>query len=320
LVKPGEKVPVGSPLAFIKEDGNVKEVKPETARPGVTEPRIRISPVARKLAEKLSVDLTAIKGTGPDGRIQREDVERAARVTPPKEVRIEMPNSYTDIATAADRMRRAIAAAMARSKREIPHYYLATPINMSRAVGWLESENANRAIKDRILYSVLLIKAVALALREMPEFNATWEGDHLNIKPSINIGTAISLRQGGLVSPAIKNTDKESLEDLMKSMRDLVQRARAGTLRSSELSESTITVTNLGEDSIETVFGIIYPPQVALVGFGKLFESFSVNNGSFKTCQMINATLSGDHRASDGHQGARFLSLISKLLQEPEKL
>ena len=209
---------------------------------------------------------------------------------------------------------------MSRSKREIPHYYLATTIDMTKALEWLEVENAKRTIKDRILYSVLLLKAVALALPDSPELNATWENDRLNLIEQINVGTAISLRHGGLVAPALKDTDKLSLDELMKNLRDLVQRTRAGALRSSELSESTITVTNIGEQGVATVYGVIYPPQVAIVGFGSIYESVSVLDGGIRACRMINATLAADHRASDGHRGSLFLSAIDRLLQEPEKL
>jgi pyruvate dehydrogenase E2 component (dihydrolipoamide acetyltransferase) len=122
------------------------------------------------------------------------------------------------------------------------------------------------------------------------------------------------------VAPALPDTNNRSLNDLMKNLRDLVNRTRAGTLRSSELSDSTITVTNLGEQSVETVFGVIYPPQVAIVGFGKIYEDVSVVKGRIKGCYQINASLSADHRVSDGHRGAMFLAAIEKLLQEPEKL
>ncbi len=217
LIQAGEKVPVGTALAIISEDDEAMEkieIEPpkteiqssSTVLPieKVTETiRFHASPVARKLAEQLGVDLSKVIGTGPNGRIQREDVELVAKEKS-KEIPSESePDRYA-------RMRRAIAAAMARSKREIPHYYLATTIDMSRALAWLEAENAKKPIKDRILYNVLLIKAVALALKETPELNATWENEQLNLKPKINIGVAISLRQGGLISPALFETDTQT--------------------------------------------------------------------------------------------------------------
>ena len=217
-------------------------------------------------------------------------------------------------------MRQAIAAAMSRSKREIPHYYLSTTIDLHRAMTWLEQENAKRPIAGRLLYGALLLKAVALALRETPELNSLWQGDHAEQKPSIHVGVAISLRQGGLVAPALHDTDQLSLDELMKNLLDLVSRARAGKLRGSELADPTITVTSLGEQGVETVFGVIYPPQTALVGFGKVVDRPWAVDGAIAVRPVVTATLSADHRVSDGHRGAIFLAAVDRLLQEPEKL
>ncbi len=217
-------------------------------------------------------------------------------------------------------MRRVIAAAMARSKREIPHYYLATTIDMRKSLDWLAAENAKRPVTKRLLYSALLIRAVALALRDTPELNGFWIDNAFKSGDGIHIGVAISLRQGGLINPAIHDVDKKNLDELMESMLDLVNRARTGHLRSSELSDGTITVTNLGEQGVESVFGVIYPPQVALVGFGKITERPVAANGMLGIRPMIDATLAADHRVSDGHRGGRFLLAVDRLLQEPEKL
>jgi pyruvate dehydrogenase E2 component (dihydrolipoamide acetyltransferase) len=217
-------------------------------------------------------------------------------------------------------MRQVIAAAMARSKREIPHYYLSTTINMSHAMAWLAQENLKRSVEDRLVYGVLLVKAVALALRETPELNAVWMGGKATPSADVHVGIAISLRGGGLVAPALHNTDRQSLGELMKNFRDVIQRARAGSLRSSELSDPTITVTSLGEQGVETVFGVIYPPQVAIVGFGKVVERPWSSEGQIISQPVLTATLSADHRVSDGHRGALFLSAVDRKLQEPEKL
>jgi pyruvate dehydrogenase E2 component (dihydrolipoamide acetyltransferase) len=217
-------------------------------------------------------------------------------------------------------MRQAIAAAMARSKREIPHYYLSTAVDMSRAMAWLTQENLKRTVEDRLVYGVLLLKAVALALRDAPEINSIWTGGAATPVRDIHVGVAISLRGGGLVAPALHHTDRQSLGELMKNFRDLVQRARAGSLRSSELSDPTITVTSLGEQGVESVFGIIYPPQVALVGFGKIVARPWSADGQVVSRQIITATLSADHRVSDGHRGGLFLAAVDRRLQEPEKL
>jgi len=209
---------------------------------------------------------------------------------------------------------------MTRSKREIPHYYLGTSIDLSNTLSWLQAENLKRTVADRILYSVLLLKAVALAVRQVPEMNGFWIGNESKPSDAIHVGIAISLRQGGLIAPAIHDVDKKSLDEIMISLRDLVKRVRAGVLRSSEIADATITVTSLGEQGVESVFGVIYPPQVALVGFGKIIERPWALNGMVGARPVIMASLAGDHRASDGHRGGLFLAAIARLLQEPQKL
>jgi pyruvate dehydrogenase E2 component (dihydrolipoamide acetyltransferase) len=165
----------------------------------------------------------------------------------------------------------------------------------------------------------LLIKAVALALLEIPELNSVWTGTSATQCADIHVDVAVSLRGGGLVAPALHHTDRLSIDDLMKKFRDLIQRTRSGSLRSSELSDPTITVTSLGEQGVEAVFGIIYP-QVALVGFGKIVERPWSSGGEILSRPVITATLSADHRVSDGHRGGLFLSAVDRKLQEPEKV
>ena len=213
-------------------------------------------------------------------------------------------------------MRRAIAAAMARANREIPHYYLQTRIDMSRALRWLEAENHKRSVKERLLPAVLLIHAVARALGDVPELNGYWLDDRPQPQEAIHIGFAIALRQGGLVAPAIHHADLKSLDELMEVLRDLIPRVRAGRLRSSEMTEATITVTSLGDLGVETVYGVIYPPQVALVGFGKIMEQPWAENGMLGIRPILTATLAADHRATDGSQGAQFLDALNRYLQE----
>jgi pyruvate dehydrogenase E2 component (dihydrolipoamide acetyltransferase) len=217
-------------------------------------------------------------------------------------------------------MRAAIAAAMTRSKRDIPHYYLSTTIEVCAALAWLRSENERRTMTERLLPAALLIKAVALALREVPELNGYWTDGGFRKGTGIHIGIAISLRGGGLVAPAIHDTDTLDLTTLMRQLQDLVARARAGSLNSSELADPTITVTNLGEQGVESTFGIIYPPQVGLVGFGRIIDRPWVVGGTIEARPLVIASLSGDHRATDGHRGGLLLSAIDRWLQTPEKL
>ncbi|HXH11829.1 MAG TPA: dihydrolipoamide acetyltransferase family protein [Alphaproteobacteria bacterium] len=361
LVAPDTTVPVGTALAVIRTLGAPAgpsaelavaerpsiaaepQVQPrlEAGRPVIQPPpvappmaapekRLRASPLARKLATELGVDLRNVQGTGPDGAIERADVERvaaamkaaeeptAAPVTPPSAVPpAEVKPAAPDFQT---RMRRAIAAAMVRSNREIPHYYLETRIDMSRALRWVEAENQKRSIKERLLPVVLLIKAVARALGDVPELNGYWLDDRLQLQEGIHIGFAIALRQGGLVIPAIHHADLKSLDELMGVLHDLIPRVRAGRLRSSELADATITVTNLGDLGVEVVYGVIYPPQVALVGFGKITEHPWAEGGMLGIRPILTATLAADHRATDGHRGGQFLESLNRHLQEPAKL
>jgi pyruvate dehydrogenase E2 component (dihydrolipoamide acetyltransferase) len=217
-------------------------------------------------------------------------------------------------------MRQAIAAAMARSKREIPHFYLSESIDLSAAMAWLGHENLTRSVQDRLLPGVLMLKAVALALREVPELNATWQGGSLVRSDSIHVGVATFLRGGGLVAPALHDADRQSLDELMGAFRDLVSRARAGRLRSSEMSDPTSTVTSLGERGSESVLPIIFPPQVAIVGFGRVVERPWVSDGQVLVCPVVTATLAADHRVTDGHRAAALLTAVNRLLQEPEGL
>ena len=336
LVQNGQKVPVGTTLAIIRSDGqDCRRLDPHRRRkssrkkrqrlpcapaPMPSPPeahRARVSPLARKRAEELGIDLTNVAGTGEGGSITSADIERAAAQAKPSVTPV---SPVTPKGLDLDAMRRVIAAAMARSKREIPHYYLSTTVDMSRALSWLSTENAHRPVTKRFLYSVLLLRAVALAIREVPEMNGFWIDGGFKPGDGIHVGVAISLRQGGLVNPAIHDVDKKGLDELMTAMLDLVNRARTGRLRSSELSDGTITVTNLGEQGVETVFGVIYPPQVALVGFGKISERPVAANGMIGVRPVVDTTLAADHRVSDGHRGGRFLIAIDRLLQEPEKL
>ena len=326
LVDEGRKVPVGTLLAVIGVEGE----QPVAARPAPAVPppsvafpvpapaatkalgaRLRASPAAKQLAQELGVELSTVTGTGPEGRITREDVEQATKVlTRPAE---EAPDRQT-------RMRQAIAAAMSRSAREIPHFHLARDIDMSSATAWLAEEDERKPVAERLLYVVLLIKATALALREVPELNGRWIEGRVVENRAVNVGVAISLRGGGLVAPALLGTDRRTLDDLMRGFRDLVQRARAGSLRGLEITEPTITVTNLGEAGADSVFGLIYPPQVALVGFGRMTERAQIYNGEITPRPAITASLSADHRVVDGHRGSLFLGAIDRMLQEPNRL
>jgi len=331
----GQKMPVGTVMALLLEAG---ESAPAGVGAGATAPaaaklptaaptagataapaavaasRRMVSPAARKHAAEKGVDLDGIAGTGPHGAITLEDVERAAAAlaTP-------APEAARPVDRSAD-MRKTIAAAMSRSKREIPHYYVAEDIPLAKALAWLQAANATRPMAERLLPAVLLLKAVALALQRYPELNGYWRAEKFEPVQAIHLGVAISLRQGGLIAPALRDAAGKPLTQLMQELTDLVRRTRAGSLRSSEMGQATVTVTNLGDQGSQAVFGVITPPQVALVGFGRVAERPWAENGGLKVLPVVTASLSADHRVSDGHRGALFLRELNDLLQRPEEL
>jgi len=306
LVQPGTEVPVGTVLALVRGEGEPElpareqpaapaaqpapppPPPPVARRPGGGP---RASPAARNAAQVLGVDLAGVQGSGPGGAITLADVERAAAQAKPK------PE-----ARRTSGMRQAIAAAMSRSKREIPHYYLSTRVDLGRALAWLRAENERRSVADRLLPVVLMLKASGLAARRFPNINGFFVDGEFRAAPDVHLGVAISLKDG-LVAPALHSVPDKPLGLLMSELSDLIQRAR-----SSELADPTLTVTSMGDNGAESVFGVIFPPQVALVGFGRIAEGH------------VNLSLSADHRVSDGLSGSTFLTAIDRLLQKPEEL
>ncbi|WP_427913471.1 dihydrolipoamide acetyltransferase family protein [Ramlibacter sp. MMS24-I3-19] len=317
LVPLGTELPVGAVLARVLADG---EVGPAAAAPiavaaspaGV---RARASPAARRRAEELGVDLCAVHGTGADGSISLADVERVGQRGPAPAAAVPSPRAFDP-----SQMRAAIAAAMARSKREIPHYYLTQEIDFDPAERWLAAYNAQRDPAQRLLPAVMLLKATAVALAKVPQFNGFYRDGGVQLSPSVHVGWAVALRGGGLIVPAVHDADRRDLAQLMVALRDLVQRARSGGLRSSELSDSTVTVTNLGERGVDGVLGIVYPPQLAVIGFGRVAQRPRVAGGELVVRSCVQASLAADHRATDGHLGAQFLAVLDAALQRPAEL
>ena len=217
-------------------------------------------------------------------------------------------------------MRRAIAAAMSRSKREIPHYYLAQTIDVEPALRWLEGRNRERPIAERLLPAVLLLKAAARAAQDTPALNGVWEHDTFIGAERVDLGVVLGLRGGGLAAPTLTDAANRELDELMTTLRDMTQRARTGRLRSSELGAASITVSNLGETGVDTLLPIIHPPQVAIVGFGSIVRRPWVVDDGLHVHRVVTATLAADHRASDGHVGARFLTALERWLHQPEML
>lgn len=327
LAEQGSKVPVGQPLARISGAGAIPQERaapapaPEPAPPPETAPAqepqspqvrssgLRASPAAKKLAAEQGVDLASLAGGGPDGAVQLADVEGSIAAASP-----------ADAGPDLSAMRRAIAAAMTRSKREIPHYYLMHRFDLSPALDWLERYNGERTPPERLLIGALLLKAVAVALAEFPDFNGHYEDDRFIPAEDVHLGNAISIRGGGLAAPCIRNADTLPLSDIMAKLRDLVARTRRGQFRSSEIGDATATVSSLGERGVESLWPVIYPPQVAIIGFGSVQNRPWGEGDALAIRRVITATLAGDHRANDGHRGALLLRRIEALLSEPDKL
>jgi pyruvate dehydrogenase E2 component (dihydrolipoamide acetyltransferase) len=316
LVAPGQKTPVGSVLALIRTPTEPSVSIPEHVSgapappPPPATPRARVSPAARRAAEQLHVALESVEGRGPGGSITVADVELAA-------ARGKAPSPTPDRLSG---MHAAMAAAMTHAKREIPHLYLSTTIDLSPSLTWLKAENERRSVTDRLLPVVMFVKAVGRACAEVRAVNGFWTDRGFVPGSGVHVGCAIALRGGGLVAPALHDVAEKSLDVLAREFADLVRRSRAGTLRSSEMSDATITVTNLGELGVESAYAIIYPPQVAIVGIGKIVERPWVVDGRIEPRSVVTVSVSADHRAVDGRGAGALLTAIDRALQTPNKL
>lgn len=338
LIKEGTKVPVGTIMALLNPSETALETKQEivpekiaiqpieekflekSVEPKYEERHFNISPLAKRIAVENNIEIAKIQGTGEDGAITKEDIENAIiQRTKDNETKKESIEINEKSVSQIEAIRLAVASAMSKSNKEIPHYYLEKKIDMTKALAWLREKNNHLPIEKRILPAALLIKSVAQSLVKFPELNAIWDNG-IQIKKEINIGFVVSIRGGGIIVPAIHNANTKNIDEIMQDLNDIIPRARAMKLRSSELSDSTITITNLGEGGADTVFGIIYPPQVALIGFGSSSEQPFAENGMIGIHTVLNATLAGDHRATDGLSGSGFLTVLYKYLQKPELL
>ncbi|WP_030684398.1 dihydrolipoamide acetyltransferase family protein [Streptomyces sp. NRRL B-1347] len=322
---------------------------------GAVTGRVRATPYARRLAVELSVDLAVLTGTGENGAVRAADVREHLRAKARADRRqstaeagepaiaradgVERPPGATgalpaaapttaagttaDAAAQARRaaaMRHAIAELMSRSKREVPHYYLSSTLDLGAATHWLHGHNRGCPVTERLVPAALLLKATALAVRQVPQLNGFWQENGFVPGDGVHLGIAVSLRDGGLLTPVIHDADALTPAALMARLKDLVRRTRTGRLRGTEVSGATLTVSNLGEQGAETVYGVIHPPQVALVGFGTVVERPWAVDGLIGVRPLVTATLAADHRASDGATGARFLAAVDRLLQRPEEL
>jgi pyruvate dehydrogenase E2 component (dihydrolipoamide acetyltransferase) len=315
LIEPGQTIPVGTAMLRLLETGELAPARTAEAAPPATPStptasRHPVSPAARRRAAELGVALDALVGSGPQGAVSVQDVEQAAA---PK-----APQAPTRDRSAE--IRATIARVMTRSKREVPHYYLSEDVPLAAATRWLHQANAGRPITERVLIAALYIRAVARAVQQHPAMNGHFVDGAFRASAAVNLGMAISLRGGGLMAPAIFHAERLTVVEAMHALVDLVARTRAGTLRREEVADPTLTITNLGEQSVRSVLPVIYAPQVAIVGFGQVGDRPWVVDGQVQVLPVVTATLAADHRVSDGHAGARFLAAIAAHLQQPEAL
>jgi pyruvate dehydrogenase E2 component (dihydrolipoamide acetyltransferase) len=262
------------------------------------------------------LDLGELHGSGPGGAVVDADVIAAstrAAVTAPSP-------ATTSPRRSADTMRTMIAERMATANREIPHYHLTRDLDLGSLDAWLTERNAERPIAERILPAACFVRAVAVAAARHPELNGFWSDGRFEPADAVNVAMAISLRRGGLVTPKIERADERSVDEVMSALRELVAAARSGSLRASWMTGATITVTHLGDTGADLVHGVISPPQVALVGFGRTRSMPWVLGDDIVVRPVVTSSLAADHRATDGAIGSRFLATIADLLDQPEQL
>ncbi|HVC29538.1 MAG TPA: dihydrolipoamide acetyltransferase family protein [Steroidobacteraceae bacterium] len=343
LAQPGAKVPVGAVLARLEVEGTsrsppappVPHAPPAPPAPHATPappaaltaelpapapalaagspeeaaaPHARISPAARRRAHELGVSLEDLERSGGGDIVHIEDVEKLAA---------RKPAAPTDERAL---MRATIGAAMARAKREIPHYYLGHCVDFGPARDWLTRHNAPLPVKERLLDAVLITKAVALAAFRLEGFNGYFRSGRFEQSTAVNAGVAIAVRGGGLVAPALLDAHRKDLATLMQELSALVVRVRAGHLRSGEFTAATLTITNLGAEGVDVLYPVINPPQVAIIGAGAIRDRPWVEDGRVVVRPVLTLALAADHRVTDGRAGARFLRATADLLAQPQAL
>ncbi len=336
LVQPDTEVPIGQVIGIIKEADDktediervVKEARESLARlleakmPHVEKAvetmkievaakrkpeRVKISPLAKKLAEQHGIDITKIEGTGPGGRIVKKDVLRAI-----EELKAGIEEEAEVIPLTG--VRKVVAERMAYSYRTAPHAILMVKVDMSEAIKLRQSFEKTKNV--RVSYNAIFVKAVTTALREYPLLNSTLQGDQIKLLKNINVGIAVAIEKG-LIVPVIHDADKKSLGELTSIIFDLAERARQDKLSMSDVTGGTFTITNLGMFGIDAFIAIINPNQAAILAIGKITEEPRVVDGQIVIQPTVTLSLSFDHRIVDGAPAAQFLNRIKEILENP---
>ena len=316
------------------EEGGVPTTANERAlSPSASGPNERIlaSPVARRLAEEMNIDLRSVVGTGPNGRITREDVEAVTRageapIAPAQVARATSPppsaappSPTPSVGRPLTRLQETVARRMVQSKTTVPHFYLTTEIDMAAAARLRTQLNAQWT-DAHIGFTDILVRAVALALEAFPLVNASWQNDHLDYHQDVNVGLAVSTEGGGLVVPVIKHANQSGLRKLSVEIKDLVKRTREGKNRPGDFEGGTFTISNLGAWAVDNFLAIINPPESAILAVGRIEKRPVARGDEIVLSERVNLSLSCDHRVFYGAYGAEFMTKLRDLLEQPYSL
>ncbi len=305
---------------IVEEDVLGYQQGPPATEETVPAGEVRASPIAKRLARERSIDLSRVTGTGPGGRIVEEYILGYQEPAPaPADLPPAAASDAGSERVELSRMRQTIARVTSDSKRDAPHFYVTAEIDMTKAMEFRRDVNDAGQAESRVSVNDLIIKACAIALARYPKFNASFQGDHLQMNSSMNIGIAIAL-EAGLMVPGISACDRKGLLEIAAASTDLIDRANNGTLRNEEYSGTTFSISNLGMFDVESFSAIIYPPHAAVLAVGTVKEQPVARDGQVALAQMMKATLSVDHRVADGAEAAQFLMEIKRLLENPVSL
>jgi pyruvate dehydrogenase E2 component (dihydrolipoamide acetyltransferase) len=326
LVEEGQEVAVGAPLGMVLEGDEappeISKPKIEVEAPAVKEiapvikeepkPLVKASPAAKTLAKMYGLDLSQVKGTGPEGRISREDVEKIIE-------KLALPRVSKVVQL--KEIRKKIADRLSRSYNEALHTTVTMEADMSRIVELREKllPEVQRSVGARLTYTAFLVKAVALALKEHPMLNSMLAGDEIRIFDDINVGVATAVEDGLLV-PVLRNADRKTLAEIALEVERLAEKARKGELSGKELAGGTFTISNLGMYGVDIFIPIINPPECAILGIGKISKKPVVVNDRFEIRSTISLSLSFDHRIIDGAIAAKFLQTLKDKLENPVEI
>ena len=334
LLEAGQQVSVGTPIAQLRSlenEPHTEQPITQTAAPAATISKpaqrdtryiskaqqtdgdfVLASPAARRLAAKQQLSLADIAAKNNNKTVTLSMLETA--LTAPSKDKNTKSNFDSDA------MRQAISDTVSRSKREIPHYYLSQPLDITVLEQSLLKHNANLSVESRILLAAPLLCAIARTLLKNKQLNGEYRENTFFPGSTVNLANTINLRGGGLLMPVIRDAQTLTPPVLMKVLKHQVSAARTASLRISELTGATCSVTSIGDRGAQQMFAVIYPPQVAIIALGSAHQQTMVVDGKMQMRSVIEATLAADHRISNGHIGARFLYQLNQQLQMPEKL